>query len=46
MKTEKKIRETIELAKNRIRMYEINEDKINVLRWKDFVETLEWILEE
>ena len=46
MKSEKKIRETIELAKNRIKMYKINEDEANVLRWNDFVETLEWVLEE
>ena len=45
MKTEKKIRETIELAKNRIKMYEINEDGLSSLRWKDFVEALEWVLE-
>lgn len=46
MKTEKKIRETIELAKNRIKMYEINEDDLSVLKWKGFVEVLEWVLEE
>ena len=46
MKSEKKIRETIELAKNRIKMYKINEDEANILRWNDFVETLEWVLEE
>ena len=44
MKTEEQIQETIKLAKYRIdKCYKVG--SIAYMRWNDFIETLEWVLE-